>query len=308
VTTPHGLTILVTGGSGFVGRHLVAALAPDNQVLSLQRHTLPREQSVPGVEYLYRDLVSLDESDLPAGIDLVIHLAVLIDDPGGPNDPGPMELFHANVTATLRLLTIARELRIPRFVHGSSGSVYGASATPFSEDAPLHPSNSYGLSKRLAEELVEWYGSDFESAIVLRYGTPVGRWCSNALLRSFLQHVMQGTPIDLGPDRGTLFNPIAVSDLVRLTLLAAGLDGIHVFNVGGTETLSFEKMARRIATALGRDALFVESSALTSPNLHRMLRSGRIRATVGYTSDRPISEAVAELADWWLGTTMSVGP
>jgi UDP-glucose 4-epimerase len=302
VATPSGQTILVTGGSGFVGRHLVTALAPDNRVLSLQRRIVPREQSVPGVEYVYHDLLSLSASDLPAGIDLVIHQAVLIDDPGTPRDPPPMELFHANVTATLSLLLVARELRIPRFVHGSSGSVYGASATPSSEDTPLRPSNAYGLSKRLAEELVQWYSADFQSATVLRYGTPIGRWCSNALLRSFLQHVTDGTPIDLGASRGTLFNPIAVSDLVRLTQLAAGLDGSHVFNVGGVETLSFEDVARQIAAALGRAAVFVESSAPDSPPRQRMMRSDRIRTAVGSTHDRPVSEAVAELAQWWTET------
>jgi nucleoside-diphosphate-sugar epimerase len=151
----------------------------------------------------------------------------------------------------------------------------------------------------MAEELVEWYGSGFQSAIVLRYGTPVGRWCSNALLRSFLHNITQGEPIDLGPDRETLFNPIPVSDLVRLTLLATELDGVRVFNVGGIETLSFEEMARLIGAALGRDALFVERSPSPSAVLHRMMRSERIRTTVGYTGDRPVSEAVVELAHWW---------
>jgi UDP-glucose 4-epimerase len=296
---PNGLRVLVTGGSGFLGRHLVAALVADNTVFSLQRRTVPPAARAPGVEYVYHDLVGLSASELPKSIDLVIHQAVLIDDPGGPNDPGPMELLKANVVATLQLLTVARELGIPRFVHGSSGSVYGASATPNSEESPLRPSNMYGLSKYLAEQIVQWYGAHFRSAVVLRYGTPVGRWCSNALLLGLLQKIADGAPIDLGEDRDTLFNPIPVGDLVRLTLLAAGLDGTHTFNVGGLETLSFTAMAQRIAAALGREALLRGGGAGTVCSLHRMMNSERIRATLNYAGDRPLAEAVDELVRWW---------
>jgi UDP-glucose 4-epimerase len=300
MTTPSGLRVLVTGGSGFLGRHLVAALAADNTVFSLQRRTVPPNARAPGVEYVYHDLVGLAASELPTGIDLVIHQAALIDDPGGPNDPRPMELLRANVAATLQLLMVARELGIPRFVHGSSGSVYGASATPHSEESPLRPSNMYGLSKCLAEEIVKWHGAHFRSVVVLRYGTPVGRWCSNALLLGFLRKISDGAPIDLGADHDTLFNPIPVADLVRLTLLAAGLDGTHMFNVGGLETMSFSAMAQRIAATLGRDALPTGGGAGTVRSLHRMMNSERIRATFNYAGDRPVAEAVDELVRWWV--------
>jgi UDP-glucose 4-epimerase len=299
MNTPHGMTILVTGGSGFLGRHLIAALAPDNTVVSLQRHEVRTTDRQPGVEYLYRDLVALRASDLPAGIDLVIHEAALIDAPGTPHDPSPTQLLEANVTATLQLLSVACELGIPRFVHGSSGSVYGASTAPITEDAALAPSNFYGLSKRLAEEIVTWHGSQFQSAVVLRYGTPVGRWCSNALLLSFLRRAEDGTPIDLGPRRKTLFNPIPVADAVRLTLLAAGLDGTRVFNVGGIATLSFEEMARRIAAELGRATVIVRSPPPAPPVLHRILRSDRIRLAVGEAANTPVSVAIEELVRWW---------
>jgi len=299
VNTPHGQTILVTGGSGFVGRHLVEALAPDNMVVSLQLPQARIEQPRPGVEYVYGDLASLHASDLPARIDQVFHEAALINNPGSPHDPSPPALLQANVVGTLQLLTVARELGIPRFVSASTGSVYRPAAMPVSEDAPLGPASFYGLSKRMSEQLVTWYGAEFQSVSILRYGTPVGRGCSNAQLRSILRHCTDGTPIDLGPLGGMLFNPIPVRDLVQLTLLAAGLDGSHVLNVGGIETLTFDDMARHIASRLGREAMFVDSPPRVGQTLNLLMHSERIRALVGYTADQPVSEAVAELVSWW---------
>ena len=65
------------------------------------------------------------------------------------------------------------------------------------------------------------------------------------------------------------------------------------------EPPSADEMARRIASALGHEALFVDSPAPVGPRVHLIVHSERIRALVGYTADQPVSEAIAALVGWW---------
>jgi nucleoside-diphosphate-sugar epimerase len=111
------MRVLLTGATGFVGRHLVPALAADHEVVALVRR-VPGGPVPAGVRWVVGDLETLDVSTLPVGIDAVVHEASRIDDPFG-RDPGLVELSGVNVLGTLRLLEWAAVAGVRRRVASS---------------------------------------------------------------------------------------------------------------------------------------------------------------------------------------------
>ena len=128
------MRILITGATGFIGRHLVARLAAEHVLYALVRR-LPT-QPHPQVKYIQQDLTApLDYTALPQRLDALIHQAALID-----TDAVDDELpFLVNVVATWRLLAYAATAQVHTFVYASTGGIYGCSEQPFQESDPPTP-------------------------------------------------------------------------------------------------------------------------------------------------------------------------
>src|SRR4051812_34549086 len=107
------MRVLVTGATGFIGRHLLPRLAAEHDVYGLVRR-LPASP-IPGIRYIRQELTSqLDRAALPQQIDAIIHQAALIDTGSATDDAAP---FLANVVATWRLLNYAQGAGARCFVH-----------------------------------------------------------------------------------------------------------------------------------------------------------------------------------------------
>lgn len=150
-----GKTILVTGGAGFIGSHLVDALA-DCQVRVLDNFTTGRPQNLAhhegsqNVEIIRGDICDdLAVSRAMDGVEVVFHLACR----GVRHSIGhPQENHEVNATGTLTLLAEARRLGVKRFVHVSSSEVYGtARSAPMDENHPTYPETVYGAAKLAGE-------------------------------------------------------------------------------------------------------------------------------------------------------------
>src|SRR4051794_19202354 len=133
------MRVLVTGATGFIGRHLLPRLVAEHELVGLVRR-LPAAP-VAGVRYILQELTDpLDKAALPSAVDAIIHQAALIDTECVTNDAAP---FLANVVATWRLLGYAQQAGARCFVHASTGGVYGCGNHPFVEDEPFNPFDLY---------------------------------------------------------------------------------------------------------------------------------------------------------------------
>lgn len=255
------MRILVTGGSGFVGRHVVRRIGHDHQVFTAQRRVVsPSEHGVRDLEVDLAGLTSETLAEWTDGrLDAVVHLAARLDDPFG-TDYSAAELASSNVVATLRLLEASAALGIHRFIHGSTGGVVlnPPPGRRMYEDDPAGPVNPYGLTKHLAEQAVSAYRWPFET-VRLRYFAPYARDGSNPMFRHMIGAIEVGEAITVGVGGGNELNPIHIDDAVEATIRAIDAPDLPpVLNIAGPDVVSMAELARLLGAALGRTAVIRE--------------------------------------------------
>jgi UDP-glucose 4-epimerase len=241
-----GKTVLVTGGTGFIGKHLVKALEPWCKIV-----VLSRKGTIPGITTINADLVDRDalkNSLASVPIDLVIHGAGNTISPDHKND---LDHFAINATGTKNLLDICRQKDIGRIIYSSSMEVYGqAHNVPVAETHPIIPETYYGMSKYLGEvycnEYARIYGVHF---MALRYsyvygpGLPEYRGISR-----FIRNAREGTPLRLFNAGKQATDYIFVNDVVTANILAATTENAidQTYNIGSGVATSVDTIAKTI--------------------------------------------------------------
>jgi UDP-glucose-4-epimerase GalE len=155
------MTVLVTGGAGYIGSHTVRALRErERDAVVLDNLEYGFEAAVLGAPLVVGDIA---DSELVQRIvreydvDSVIHFAGYKNAGESVRDPG--KYFANNVVGTARLLRALEDTAVRTFVFSGSCSVYGTPEhLPVSEAAPLHPESPYGQSKLMGEQMLRWYG------------------------------------------------------------------------------------------------------------------------------------------------------
>lgn len=247
------MKVLVTGGTGFVGRHLVPALkASGYEVIVLAR----RDVEVPGAAVVRADLAS-PVSGLPEA-DALVHLAqanVLYPE-------GASTLDAVNAASTLALLEYALQCG-GRFILASTGSVYGFGPRPFEETDALAPPDFYAATKVRAESFVASY-SDRVATAVVRLFFPYGAGLERRLVADVGARVREGRPVELREGGRPRINPVFVDDVVALLLRLLEEPGGRVVNAAGPERCSVRELALAWGEVLGREPVF-EDVAGESP-------------------------------------------
>ncbi|QOZ75354.1 NAD(P)-dependent oxidoreductase [Bradyrhizobium sp. CCBAU 53351] len=157
-------SILVFGGSGFVGTHLLRRLrktvAAKIVSVDLRAPTAP----ISGVEYKIGDVRALGNFDVPDAIETIYNLAAVHRTPGHPDH----EYYETNVGGAIEIAALARRKHVPQIVFTSSISVYGPGEDTKLEETPPAPSSSYGRSKLLAEQVFrDWATENQERKLVI---------------------------------------------------------------------------------------------------------------------------------------------
>jgi nucleoside-diphosphate-sugar epimerase len=245
--------VLVTGGSGFIGSHLSAALLTQGcSVRATYRH---EPAAVPGVEW--HRLAELDVAEqwppLLAEIDAVVHLAALVHQGGSSAERRWAEFERINVAGTRALARACRTAGVRRLVFLSSISVYGRGSQRLDEQAPLAPQDDYGRSKLLAERaLEEELSSATTEWCILRPPLIYGRDAPGNMPR--LQRlVASGLPLPFGAvrNRRSLMCVDNLVDAVITVLRFAGeIRGAYVLSDGSD--FATPELLRVLAVGSGR--------------------------------------------------------
>ena len=259
------MRIVVTGGAGFIGSHVVDALLKDGHtVCVLDNFSTGRPENLSHVV----DKIELVECDLGVvgdwvsqlkDTDWVIHLAALADIV--PSIQQPDAYFHSNVTGTFNLLRAANEAGVSRFVYSASSSCYGIPTTyPTPETAEIRPQYPYALTKRLGEELVlHWaqvYGLSAASVRFFNVYGPRSRTSGTygAVFGVFLAQKLADEPLTIVGDGEQTRDFTYVTDVAEALLAVARSDKSNeIYNIGSGQTVS----VNRLAELLGGETVFI---------------------------------------------------
>jgi nucleoside-diphosphate-sugar epimerase len=297
----EGRLVLVTGGAGFIGSHLVDALvAAGLRVRVIDNFATGRHEFVNRaaelVEGDIRDASSI--GDAFDGVDTVFHVAAL------PRIPlsiaKPVETHMTNVVGTLNVLIAARDRKVRRVVFSGSSSVYGEQAKmPLVETMTPNPLNPYALQKYVGEQYARMFHRLFAmQTITLRYFGVYGpRMPSEGsyvlAVAAFLKACREGRPLEIFGDGEQTRDFTHVRDVVSANMLAMDCDVAladgRAINVGRGENVS----VNRIAAMIG------------GQTVHREGRAGDMRDTLadrmqaervlGWHPRVSIEEGIAEL-------------
>lgn len=247
------MKVLVTGATGFVGRHLVPEIAGKHDVTSIVRRS-SREADLGASRVIEADLSDPTFIErLPHDVDVVVHLAqAYLPFP----DRAP-DLFLVNAGSTHWLAEYARRTGVTRFVLASSGSVYRPAREPLGEDAATVPLTYHPATKLMSEMILAQYVPYFSSAI-LRLFAPYGRDQVDRLIPRMFDAIRAGTPITLSRGGEPRINPIHVDDLVSIVTQAIEDTRSYTVNVAGPQPASIRELADAIGTLVGRAPVFAD--------------------------------------------------
>jgi len=286
--------VLVTGGAGFIGRHLVESLLPDNEVTVLDHFSTSSPQDVPdGASVVGADIRNRDVlAKAMDGVDTVFHLAAMVD--VATSVDSPFVCHETNASATVALLELARA-ESARVVFASSAAVYGHPTTlPIPEDEPKCPASPYGIAKLTADLQVRRFQSLYGlPTVALRffnvYGPPRGDGVANGVVGAFLERARDGDPIRVHGDGEQTRDFVHVSDVVRALHLAAATDHTGAaFNVGTGEGTSVLTLAETVRDAVGRDVPIEHTSGRAGDVTHSRADTTKARSVLGFESSVPL--------------------
>ena len=259
--------ILVTGGDGFIGSHLVdALLKEDHEVTALAQYNSfgsfgwldhRNNLSEKDLRLVLGDIRDKNFiKDLTKGKDAVIHLAALIGIPY--SYIAPSSYVETNISGTLNVLQAALDNNCKQVICTSSSEVYGSAQTvPISESHPLVGQSPYSATKIAADQLAISFNKSFglPVTIIRPFNTYGPRQSERAVIPTIIRQIMSGkVQLNLGNTKTTRdFNYISDTVGGFLSALNKNLPGGEVINVASNFEVSIEETAKMIALIMGSD-------------------------------------------------------
>lgn len=303
---PAGARVLVLGGAGFIGSHLVDALSVAGyQVRCFDRVPSPWHPERGNVESLVGNfLLAEDVEPAVSGCDYVFHL-VSTTLPKTSNDD-PVADVQQNLVSTLRLLDLARAANVKKVIFLSSGgTVYGIPQTlPILETHPTVPMSSYGIVKLTIEHYLHLYhvlhGLDYQ---VLRLSNPFGERQpvngAQGAIAVFMNKALRGEAIEIWGDGSVVRDYIYVKDVIDAMLLALSYRGPHrSINIGSGTGQSINQIVDAIAQTIGKKIVTRYSAHRTFDVPASVLSIERARVELGWQPSITFEEGLKRTSQW----------
>lgn len=301
-----GRRILVTGGTGFIGGHLVRALVDRDAIVHVLTSGPADERPASGgVPTHSADLIDPDALDRVIGTcrpEVVFHLAAFTE--VGRSWTDRQRCVRVNVEGTANLLAALETGECRRIVHASTSDVYGSCPVPVREDTEPRPSSPYATSK-LAAELFCRLAADRTDASVVQlrlFNTYGPGQSANRLIPEIITAALDGVDVEMTSGTQTReFNHVA--DIVDGLLLAAVADGVdgQVVNLGCGEETSIADVATSVLELMG-DPIVARLGALPDRpgEIARLYCDpSKARALLGWSPARSLRDGLAETIEWY---------
>ena len=319
--------ILITGGAGFIGSHLVDRLLaegewqvsvvddfndfydPSIKRANVSRHE--RNSNYRPFEADIRDQAALESIFAGNGFDCIVHLAARAG--VRPSLAQPLLYAQTNINGTMNLLELAREHGIKRFVFGSSSSVYGSNAkVPFSEDDPIRqPISPYAATKAAGELLCHTYSHLYGMRCVcLRFFTVYGpRQRPDLAIHKFARLMSEDKPIPVYGDGTTRRDYTFIDDIIAGVRTAIDYDqsDYEVINLGESRTVELRELISLIERELGATAKIDRQPLQPGDVPQTFADIKKARHLLGYNPQTQIEAGIKKFVEWFKKNPEGVG-
>ena len=327
------MSILVTGGAGYIGSHTVVELLNEGHDVVIvdnyynsKPEVLNRIKEITGKEFKFYEVDILDKKALDMvfaseSIDSVIHFAAY--KAVGESVEKPVEYYHNNIGGLLALLEVMKDHNVKNIVFSSSATVYGLNnISPLTEDLPTSATNPYGRTKVMAEDILrDMNVADSEWNIaLLRYFNPIGAHTSGRIGESpngipnnimpYITQVAVGKRERLsvfGSDYDT-YDGTGVRDYIHVVDLAKGhikaLDklkeniGCQAYNLGTGEGVSVLDLVRAFGEASGVEIDYVLTDRRAGDVATCYANASRAEKELGWTAEKNLSDMCKDSWKW----------
>ena len=313
--------VLVTGGAGFIGSHLVARLLaegawrvlvvddfndfydPSVKRRNVEPHAGREEFKLHEADI--RDRAALEEIFKATRFDVIVHLAARAG--VRPSLVEPVLYAETNINGTLNLLELAREHGVRQFVFGSSSSVYGENEkVPFAEEDKVdEPISPYAATKGAGELLCHTYSHLFGlRCVALRFFTVYGaRQRPDLAIHKFARLISKGEPIPVFGDGTTRRDYTYVDDIIAGVRAAMDYEAsdYEVFNLGESRTVELRELIALIEKELGREAVIDRKPLQPGDVPQTFADISKARRMLGYDPRTPIEEGIRRFVEWFKG-------
>lgn len=312
--------ILVTGGAGFIGSHLVERLLAENfgKVVALDNFNefyspeIKRDNIKTALEdsdfKLYEtdicDAESLRKIFAENEFDAIVHLAAWAG--VRPSLMNPKLYTEVNVNGTLNLLELAKEFNVKQFVFGSSSSVYGInSKIPFSEEDKIaQPISPYAATKAAGELLCHTFSHLYDiRTICLRFFTVYGaRQRPDLAIHKFSKLIFEGKPIPVFGDGSTRRDYTFVDDIIQGVRAAIDYDktAYEIFNLGESETIELSQLIELLEKSLGKKAIVERREMQPGDVPVTFADISKSRELLNYNPTTKIEDGIPKFVEWFL--------
>jgi UDP-glucose 4-epimerase len=248
--------ILVTGGAGFIGSHLVEELSENNDVIVYDNFSSAGSGFLDGIKckIVKEDILDFKKlREHTKNIDECYHLAA---DPSVKNSyVTPIKNFEQDCVGTLNVLEACRQNDVKTFVFSSSSVVYGMAKMPTPETELIKPISNYGSAKAASENYVMSYSHLYGiKGTILRYANIIGPRSTHGICYDFYNKLKANpNEIEILGDGNQKKSYLHVKDCVNASILTKDntKTGFEIFNVGSEEQISVKEMTDIIVNAMG---------------------------------------------------------
>lgn len=299
---------LVTGGAGFIGSNICAALrAAGDEVRVVDNLSSGHRKNLDvldGIELLVGDVRDPELMDRAArDCEVVFHLAASVGNKRSIDNP--VDDAEINALGTVRVLEAARANRVRKVVVSSSAGVYGELKTlPIDESHPLEPLTPYGVSKLFAEKQALAYSHVYGlEAICLRYFNVYGpnqRFDAYGnVIPIFAFNALEGRPIRVFGDGTQTRDFVNVTDVVTANLAAARNRGATgAFNIASGTQLEIGELARRVAAYVSKEVPIEHGDVRPGDVAHSLADISAARAAFGFDPQVGIDQGLDVYMAW----------
>jgi len=299
------MKVLVLGGCGFIGSHVVDALLAAGHTVRVLDHSREKFRApLPGVDYHMGELA--DDAAVAGtlqGVDMVFH-TVSTSLPETSNRD-PESDVRGNLVPMLRLLDAMLEAGVQRFVYLSSGgTVYGnTDVVPTPESHPLNPVCSYGIIKLTIEKYLFMYQQlRGLRPVIIRPANPYGPRQNptgiQGAISTFSNRIMRGEPVEIWGDGSIVRDFFHVEDLARLCVMAGESDYTGAFNAGSGTGCSIRELVDIIAGASGLKPRIEFREARGFDVQKVVLDIGKAGAQLGWTPEISLTDGIRNYWQW----------